>query len=119
MRDGYKLIDYITELFKLEVKDDSLSGLLYPTDSVSSYGKPALYVYANIMGDGSGLAFFGCIKSIDDSGCSIFGPVEEPEKSKKRLKAFAEFLQGLSYACPTKEQLHEFCKDNYLQENYW
>jgi hypothetical protein len=119
MKDGYKLIGQVTELFKLEVTEDAVFGLLYPTDSVFSYGRPALYVYANAKGDSSGIAFFACIHSIDDSGCSIYGPVEEIEKAKKRLAAFAEFLKGLEYACPTKAQLREFCKNNYLQENYW
>ena len=119
MKNGYKEIEQVTELFKLNVKDDSLFGLLYPTDSVFSYGRPALYVYANIIGDGNGPSFFACIHSIDDAGCSIFGPVEGPEKSKKRLVAFAELLRNLQYACPTKAQLREFCKNNYLQEDYW
>jgi len=121
MKDGYKLIKQVTELFKLEVAEDSLFGLLYPTDSVFSYGRPALCVYANVNNniEGKGPSFFACIHSIDDAGCSIYGPAEEVEKAKKRLVAFAEFLRNLQYACPTKDKLREFCKDNYLQEDYW
>ena len=119
MKEGFDLIEIATELFALKVNDDSLSGLLYPIGSIFSYGRPALFVYANLHGDGTGPAFFACIRSIDDSGVSIFGPIEDVEKSRKRLKNFAQFLIELEYACPTKEQLREFCKNNYLQESYW
>ena len=119
MTDGFKLIEHAVELFTLKVEPDSLSGLLYPNGSIFSYGRPALFVYANLRGDGTGPAFFACIRSIDDSGVSIFGPIEDVEKVRGRLKKFVDFLIELEYACPTKEQLREFCKNNYLQESYW
>lgn len=120
--NGYGLIDEVTKLFKLvfDEADYTIEGLLYPTDSVFSYGRPALYVYAHTNGGPSGeTAFFACIKSIDDAGVSIFGPVEELEKARTRVKKFANFLLQLQYACPTKTQLREFCKNNGLQEDYW
>ena len=120
MKEGFDLIEIATELFALKVNDDSLSGLLYPIGSIFSYGRPALFVYTNVVGTGNGgPAFFACIRSIDDSGVSIFGPIEDVEKVRGRLKKFVDFLIELEYACPTKEQLREFCKNNYLQESYW
>ena len=119
----FDLIDQATELFKLKVNQQSnfASGLLYPSGSPFSYGRPALAMYARVSksAESDNYEFFACIRSIDDSGVSIFGPAETIEKAKKRFDKFVEFIRSLEYKCPTRDELREFCKVNGIQEDYW
>lgn len=121
MKDEFKLIEQATELFKLQKEQDQCIGLLYPAAEagVYPYRRPALAVYARVTVVGNTGDFFACIRSIDDSGVSIFGTMEPLEKARGRYVAFVEFIESLEYACPTKEQLREFCQNNGVGEDYW
>lgn len=122
MKNEFELIEAATKLFELEVTENFARGLLYPTGKPWSYGRAALAVYARVSpqgGDSKAWEFFACIRSIDDSGVSIFGPSEEKEKAKKRFDKFVEFIKSLEFRCPTPEELREYCKTAGIQEDYW
>jgi hypothetical protein len=127
--NNFDLINQATELFELKLVDkDHYLGLLFPgnsteifTESPFAYSRPALSVefLIRFCPEESKYCFFGCIRSIDDSGVSIFGPNETYEIAKSRLDKFKEFIESCDYRCPGKDLLKQNCQIIGVYADYW
>jgi hypothetical protein len=122
----FELIEAASELFTLKVEGFQANGLLYPLPigvdgAIFAYGCPALHVTARVDRlAGNQNAFFACIRSIDDSGVSIFGPVEDSAmKAEKRFENFIALLENLQFQCPNKQELVAFTQKNGCHADYW
>ena len=130
MKDNFKWMDEATELFKLVTelgpeKQIQTCGLLNPPsdNSIFAYNLPALHIIMRVSCNSSvNYEFFACIRSIDDSGVSIFGPSETYEKAKDRYDKFVEYIKtglSFSYLCPNKKELEAVCQRIGAAANYW
>lgn len=120
----FNTIEAATRLFELKEKSNNCyHGLLYPNGSSPfSYGRPALSLEIKIkpiIETTESFEFFARIRSIDDSGVSIFGPTETYEKALARVKKFIEFIKDLEYKCPLEKELIEKCKEIGVFPDYW
>ena len=118
--NDYDTLEAAKKLFTLRDSENGFDGLLYPTEGgVYPYDFPALSVYGRIYPKDDKYTFFACISSIDDSGVSIYGPVEEQDKAKDRMNKFKEFISNNGFACPNRLQLSNICLDIGTYADWW
>lgn len=121
MINTFNLIEKAKNLFEIKKDGDFYIGLLCPPkdNSIYPYNAGILSFFATVKKSGDKFEFFSCIRSIDDSGLSIFGPPEEEVKAKYRLEKFLAFINSYQKTCPNKEDMEFFCKELGAFPNYW
>jgi hypothetical protein len=120
----YDLIYQSVELFSLRKNgENSWMGLLCPAadGNVGSYSRPSLALILRIDVDAEGKhAVFCCIKSIDDSGVSIFGPKESLDKAKHRLDDMKKEIEdSWNYILPDLSVVKLFCIKQGVHPDWW
>jgi hypothetical protein len=99
-----------------------VTGLLYSTQDcgVWHYNMPALGYELKIIHQENGYQFQAVIKSIDDAGLTVYGPEgESQDKAVARLEKFQFFINSAMYACPSKSDMTEICKEINICVQYW
>lgn len=120
-QEAHEIMEKISDLFDLKIKEDYFEGFLCPSNNyVYSYVYPCLYVYGQItMKDLGQYTFFGCIRSVDDSGVSFFSPIERHEKAQKRFKSFFQLINEYHPMMPKEEEIKQWAKLNGVTEDKW
>lgn len=122
MNDLYNKLERVKELFDPEVTDTRVEGLLYAQEGccVFPYNYPCLSYYITLDKKGDKYEVFACIRSIDDSGCSIFSvPDDTLEKARKRFEGLIDIFKGFNYACPTDKVLKDKCMKIGMSPDFW
>lgn len=122
-QDRYKLMNAANELYKIRVYEDSFQGLLNPPfdHSIESYNMPALEYKGQISHykEEDVYLFTASIFSIDDSGLTFHYQKTTKEKAKKQFDNFVKWIEDMTYTCPNKKQVEEYCKMNNTYHEYW
>lgn len=127
MKKLYDMMGEAAEMYRAREEGGVKFGLLYPSlNSIWSYKMPAVGWYAQVQeylvephGVNGTFKFFGCIKSFDDSGMSIWGPLEAKEKAEARRNEFVSFLESYEFRCPTWDDMREFDKVFGTYTEFW
>lgn len=118
----HELIAEASKLYQLQVEGNKFYGLLYPVSgSVFSYNQPAVYVEGgySYVKDKDKYLFYGRIKSIDDSGLTLYAPYESEDKARTRFERFFQWVDGLCFKCPSVDEVKEFCDLNGLTPGFY
>lgn len=125
------IFDQVSKLFALHESTSSehllsgFEGLLSPTENyVQAYARAALIVSGRVekkrvRGGPEQISFIGSFQSIDDSGLTFFGPIESEEQATKRCTSFRKFIESNHPHMPSKERIHDWCKRNGCQPDFW
>lgn len=116
-------IDIITDIFDMkEIGENHYLGFLCPNREcgICPYGRAAFQVSAKVKQNASGFyEFIASISSIDDSGLTLFHPVEEINDAIKRLGKFLEWIKEQRFMAPDKGTVEKYCLENRASSNYW